>query len=1209
MNRSGYQLLNPIGTGRDGVAYRALSPDGLTPVELRDLAAARADPIRWPALSRRINLAARLDHPCAVRVIEPGTAPGPPFLVLGWAGDESLADGIGAAVPLATAEALRLTRGLAAALAAAHRIGLAHGRLSPGRVRRSADGRPRLDFTGTDIARPAAGGALTRVESACRPPEAAGDPGGDPDREADVYALGAMLVWFLTGSEARAESTGRAAALLPGRPGALLRAMLAAEAADRPTAREVEDTLAGEPDTAGDDFGAPSASASRSASGSGSDFYEGPLRPLGSSGEALAAHTSPGAPVRAAGASGVGLSLGRFRLLEVLGSGGQGVVYRAEDTADGTTVALKVLRPEWAGHAGASRRFRKEARLLAEVNNPYVVSLLEHNEDGGVAYLVMEFVTGRTLSSVLKAQGRLDEPTALAVAADIARALEDAHTRGIIHRDIKPSNVLLVDPPAGSDPSSPPGVKLTDFGLARHVIDPESLAMTATGAVLGTPHYMAPEQGAGRPVDARTDIYALGATLFHMLSGRPPFVADDRDPDDPDDGKTPAAPPRALPHEPSEGVRRVLERALARAPDDRYPDAAALRKDLERLSRGEPTGIPLHPVLPACDPKRTLDFEFSWDLESAPRQLWPYVTNTDRLDHALGFPPVRYAYQPDPARGVRLFAEGTKAGMPEAWEEHPYEWVEPRRMGVLREYTRGPFQWLVSVVELTTRPEGGTTLTHRLRLEPRGWKARAFSPLGVGVRFRAALGRIYERIDATLTGKLGPPTGVDPFEPPEELSGPVRDRLDLRLDALALRGVDPAAVEWLGDLLARGSAQEVARLRPLALARRWGLEPEPVVSACLHAAREGLLVLLWDILCPACRIPCQVADTLRAIRDHGRCEACQLDFALDFANSVELIFRAHPEVRGADTGVYCAGGPAHAPHVLAQVRVAPGERFDLELTLPEGEYLLRGPQLPWSIRFQVRPAAVTRRVDVDLVRGPAPGKPWTLGPGGQVLTLGNSGGHELLVRVERETLRDDALTAARALVLAPFRDLFPGEVLSPGQLVGVASVTLLVTDLDRPGGPDDDLGDDAAGAFEVIHEHFRLLDDAIRRAGGTLVKTVDEGVIASFRGPEDAVSVGLALQTALNGRESTRGLRLRVGVHRGAAMVATLDGRLDYFGGAVRRARRLLRHSPGGGLVLTPEVASDPLVVALLGERALTPERFDAGPDGPLHRLAIDETR
>ena len=199
-------------------------------------------------------------------------------------------------------------------------------------------------------------------------------------------------------------------------------------------------------------------------------------------------------------------------LLELLGEGGQGAVYRAQDTASGSIVALKVLRAERAGRPEALRRFRKEARLLAEANNPHVVNLLEFNEDDRVPYLVLEFVAGKNLGDLLAEQTRLDEPTALAIMADVARALAGPHDRGIVHRDVKPANILLLESQldlqpgrprrpidmageagrraAGDDrgPAAVPAsfrVKLSDFGLARHVVDSQSLAMTEAGALLG----------------------------------------------------------------------------------------------------------------------------------------------------------------------------------------------------------------------------------------------------------------------------------------------------------------------------------------------------------------------------------------------------------------------------------------------------------------------------------------------------------------------------------------------------------------------------------------------------------------------------------------------------------------------------------------------------------------------------------------------------
>jgi class 3 adenylate cyclase len=681
--------------------------------------------------------------------------------------------------------------------------------------------------------------------------------------------------------------------------------------------------------------------------------------------------------------------------------------------------------------------------------------------------------------------------------------------------------------------------------------------------------------------------------LYHLLAGGPPFDGSTRDVLAAQHCNAPPPPLAAANPAVGEAVVRVVERAMAKRPEDRYIDAGAMLRDLEALIHGEPTGIPMHPILPARDPDRVLRFEFRWDLESSPRQLWSFVTNTDRLDRAIGFPALKYTTLYEEGRGVRTFAEGRKAGMTEVGEEHPYEWVEPRRMGVMREYSQGPFVWVVSTVELRPRPGGGTTLVHGLHLEPRTWTIRVGSRWGVGVGLRKSLEKVYRRIDATVQGRARRDPGataVDPFAGPDRLPGPRRQRLERLLDRLAGRGVDAAVVERLGEYLAGASAQDVARIRPIALAERLGLDPDQVVSACLHGAREGLLELHWDLLCSVCRISCQVTDTLRAIAEHAHCAACHLDFRLDFANSIELIFRVHPEIREADLGTYCIGGPAHSPHVLAQVRVSPGERIELELELSEGAYRVRGPQLPWTVDIPVRGSTGLRRWEIELAPGRTPVGPAGLRSGGQVLVLTNGYDRELVVRVERTASRDDALTAARSASLALFRELFPGEVLAPGRLATVSTVTFLVTALD-PDQADalyQGLGD--ARAFGVIHEHLRRSGDAIRRGGGAVVKTQGEGLVASFSDVTAAVRTALDLPGCLAADEATRPLRLRIGVHRGPALAATVNDQLDYFGTTARQAARALDHARAGNLVLTRAVAADPEVAALLGERGIVTE-------------------
>src|SRR5262249_14551162 len=161
----------------------------------------------------------------------------------------------------------------------------------------------------------------------------------------------------------------------------------------------------------------------------------------------------------------------------------------------------------------------------------------------------------------------------------------------------------------------------SDFGLAREALEEGSSVLTQSGVVVGTPAYMAPEQCSGARVDARTDVYALGATLFHLVAGRPPFEADDWRGvigPHPTDARPP--PSRSVSPAVSEGFARVVATALAKSPEARYADAEALLADLERLLRGEPTGLPAHPALPAADPSNVLSFDFAWDLDAPPRR-------------------------------------------------------------------------------------------------------------------------------------------------------------------------------------------------------------------------------------------------------------------------------------------------------------------------------------------------------------------------------------------------------------------------------------------------------------------------------------------------------------------------------------------------------------------------------------------------------------
>ncbi len=278
-----------------------------------------------------------------------------------------------------------------------------------------------------------------------------------------------------------------------------------------------------------------------------------------------------------------GQSLGRYHILERLGEGGAGTVYRARDPRLERDVALKVLRVESLRDESARRRFRLEARALSRLLHPHIATLFDFDEDGGTEFLVLEFVDGDTLAQLL-ARGPLPEPRARAIAIEIAGALQAAHEQGLVHRDLKPGNVIIT--PRGR-------AKVLDFGLSRFlsdgVYDTTSTTSSGVPALAGTLPYMAPEQIQGGRVDPRTDLWALGVLLFEMTTGRRPFPADQIAPLLYSIVHDPAPPLRRLKPGISAELEAIVARCLEKAPDLRFADTVAVLRAL----RGEmPAGGP-----------------------------------------------------------------------------------------------------------------------------------------------------------------------------------------------------------------------------------------------------------------------------------------------------------------------------------------------------------------------------------------------------------------------------------------------------------------------------------------------------------------------------------------------------------------------------------------------------------------------------------------
>ncbi|MCL6557883.1 MAG: PASTA domain-containing protein [Firmicutes bacterium] len=260
----------------------------------------------------------------------------------------------------------------------------------------------------------------------------------------------------------------------------------------------------------------------------------------------------------------------RYKVLQELGEGGMAVVYKGHDLLLNRFVTIKILRDEYTRDEDFVRRFRQEARSVASLSHPGIVSVFDVGCENGVNYLVMEYVEGQNLKSLIQ-KGQVSLSLTLLIAKDVCEALEHAHNRGIVHRDVKPHNILVTE--SGR-------AKLTDFGIARTV---GGTTLAATRAFLGSVQYISPEQARGEPADARSDIYSLGAVLYEMLTGRPPFT-----------GENPVAvaikhiqenppPITKLNPEVPAPLAAVVEKAMAKNPGLRYQSAGNMAADVGRL--------------------------------------------------------------------------------------------------------------------------------------------------------------------------------------------------------------------------------------------------------------------------------------------------------------------------------------------------------------------------------------------------------------------------------------------------------------------------------------------------------------------------------------------------------------------------------------------------------------------------------------------------
>src|SRR5690349_5316016 len=538
--RGSFRFDHLVALSRERALYQAYDLVLKRPVALRLHLIPESPGRAW--FLRETETLASLDHPAVRHVYAAGEVESYAYRTNNWIDGESLADAMQRG-PRPVPAVMSLARDLLSALEHAHARNIIIRRIVPTTLMLDVSGRGVVtDLRHANTCLAFAATETTQTETPFCAPEVRAGGVGEP--ASDVYAIGANLYFALTGQE----PAGDGAALVPPRklraavPAAvervLLRALRAKPGDRYYTATEMLEDLVVDAGV----FHEPAAEPQIAESG-----FERRLR-------------------RALGDD--------YELLEELGSGGFGRVYRARDLGLEREVAIKVLHPALTADLGVVERFRREAQLAARLRHPNVVSIYDIMGRAGLQWYTMELVPGASLAQLVHDQGPLSLERVTRLLGEALSALDHAHASGLIHRDLKPENMLI-------EPDGRP--RITDLGLA---LAPRGDRFGGATSRSGTPQFAAPEQLLGERVDPRTDLYSLGAVAYFALLGRPPF-----------EGITPEAIlaqqtadklPRLTEQRPDvpRELEDILRRAVASAPEDRYPTAHAFREAVERVTGG-----------------------------------------------------------------------------------------------------------------------------------------------------------------------------------------------------------------------------------------------------------------------------------------------------------------------------------------------------------------------------------------------------------------------------------------------------------------------------------------------------------------------------------------------------------------------------------------------------------------------------------------------